>query len=139
MARNQASSRQIVIGVALAVAGSGALFAALLHNKMALTMTPGVEGSLIAAVVGVALALSEGVAYTTVVMTAIPIFIMQYLACRSVGEPSLALLGLQGVIVGLVGLIAPARSAARSRSAPRSQGGLLSRAMRADAVAGHRG
>lgn len=107
--------RQIVVGVALAVVGGGALFAALLRDKNALTMTPGVEGSLTAAVVGVALALSEGVAYTTVVMTAVPIFLMQYFACRNAGEPSLALLGLEGVIVGLVGLIAPARSAARQR------------------------
>lgn len=129
MVGTKGSSKQVLIGVALAVVGSGALIAALLRNRTALTMTPGVEGSLIAAIVGVALALSEGVAYTTVAMTAVPIFCMQYLACQSVGESSLALLGLQGIIVGLVGLIAPARELSAERA--RSRGGSLS-------VAGHR-
>ena len=126
MSSNQSSAKQAVISAVLAAAGAVALAGALLRDRSALAMGTGVEGSLTACVVGIALALSEGVAFATAASMALPIFLMQWLACRNAGEPALGMLGLEGILIGLLGLIAPVRVVARALSAapPRSAGGI---------------
>lgn len=101
--------QQTMIGVAFACAGTLSILYAILREKSAFTMSPGVEGSLTAFVVGIALALSEGVAFGSAVVVALPLFVLQYVGCRYVGEPALGILGLEAVLIGLYGLLAPAR------------------------------
>jgi hypothetical protein len=110
----QSSSRRALIGSSLAAVGAAVLLVAHLRDQSALSMSPGLEGCLTVGVVGAALALSEGIAYATVVAITLPVLLLQFVACRAAGEPALAMLGLEGLVIGLFGLITPIQSAVRA-------------------------
>jgi hypothetical protein len=111
---SQINSRQALVGSSLAAVGAAVLLVACLRDQSALSMSPGLEGCLTVGVVGVALALSEGIAYATAVAITLPVLLLQFVACRAAGEPVLAMLGLEGLVIGLFGLIAPIQSAVRA-------------------------
>lgn len=110
------------LGLLVTAAGTVTLLVALVKDRGALAMSPGVEGCLTAGIVAIALALSEGLSYSTCLMAVLPVAFAQYLGCRAAGESALAVLGLEGLIIGLFGLVAgrfPALGDPRTRRTAR--------------------
>jgi hypothetical protein len=110
--------KQATVGSLFTVAGAFALVIATLRDKGAFVMSPGLEGCLTAGVVGLALAILGGVGYRTTVALALPIFLAQYLGCRGSGEPVLATLGLEALMLGLLGIVMAPREARAVKAAP---------------------
>ena len=116
--RGRIESKQALVGAFFTVAGVAAIVTAPILDKSAFIMSPGLEGSLTAGVVGLGLAVVGGVSYLTTAAIALPIFIAQYLGCRGSGEPALAMLGLEALMLGLAGLgMSPRRAFSRRASA----------------------
>jgi hypothetical protein len=113
------ASTQALVGSVFSVVGAAAVAIAPAVDKSAFVMSPGLEGCLTAGVVGFALAILGGVGYLTTAAIALPIFLAQYLGCRGAGEPVLATLGLEALMLGLVGLGMTSRKAV-AREAPAS-------------------
>lgn len=117
-------SNAIVLGAALTLLGGAALIAAPMQDKNAFVMSPGLEGCLAAGSVGLLLALLGGLQYARVVALGLPIFLIQALSCWKAQEPSLGVLGLEMLGLGLVGVLRPAskvvESSAQEIKAPAS-------------------
>lgn len=129
--------KQVTMGYLLIVVGAVALIIAPMRDKSAFVMSPGLEGCLTAGVVGLALAILGGVGYRTTVALALPIFLAQYLGCRGSGEPVLATLGLEALLLGLLGIVMAPREApapTRLQAVPRGAA-KFSRRRRAQEVA----
>ncbi|NUQ74003.1 MAG: hypothetical protein HUU21_10645 [Polyangiaceae bacterium] len=115
--------KQATMGYLFIVAGAIALIIAPLRDKSAFVMSPGLEGCLTAGVVGLALAILGGIGYRGTVALALPIFVAQFLGCRGSGEPVLATLGLEALMLGLLGIVmtpreVPAQEAPSIQAAP---------------------
>jgi hypothetical protein len=121
--------KQATAGYLFTVAGALSLVIAPLRDKSAFVMSPGLEGCLTAGVVGLALAILGGVGYRATAALALPIFLAQYLGCRGSGEPALATLGIEALMLGLLGIVMAPREAkaipseaAQNRAAKSSRG-----------------
>jgi hypothetical protein len=104
------------------MAGGGAcVIVALLQRWNMQGMNPGVEGSLTAIVVGLALALFEGLSFETVLKHSVPIFAIECVALKVVDAQVFAVLGIELLLFGFLGLIlrrAPAAPVSRRGLAP---------------------
>jgi hypothetical protein len=117
--RRDRSTANLWLSLALLVSGSALAIGAVMRNPNALAMLPGVDGCLTAGVVGVLLALLEGIPYrATVLFLAAPIAAVQLAATKAIGVNFFPMLGLEMAAVGLFGLplsrlpaLAPRRAA----------------------------
>ncbi|HZF50018.1 MAG TPA: hypothetical protein VE093_15270 [Polyangiaceae bacterium] len=109
--RRWPGSMQGIVGVLFTVGGAAALLVAPLRDKSAFVMSPGLEGCLTAGVVGLALALAGGAGYLATALLALPILLVQLLACQGSGEPALATLGIEALMLGILGFVMTPRPA----------------------------
>ncbi len=112
---------------ALLIAGVIALSYALLHRWNAQEMNPGVEGAVTVGVFAPMLLLLHGLGFAEMLKGAIPIWIVQFVACAAVSGPAIAGLGIDLCVIGAVGVLvrvvtapsrAPAAGGARRTSQP---------------------
>jgi hypothetical protein len=107
---------------ALLIAGVVALGYALLRGWNAQQMNPGVEGAITVGVFAPMLLLLHGLRFSEMLKGAIPIWVVQFVACAAVSGPAIAGLGIELCVTGALGLLIralTARSPARVTPAAR--------------------
>ena len=128
------------LAAAMTAAGGAVIGLALFRRWDPHEMSPGAEGALTAAILGPMLALLHGLRFSRVLLLAVPIWILQLLACAAVSSPAVAPLGLELVALGGFGVVLSldpwdalaSRLRRRPRAAPRREreGGLRVQAKR---------
>jgi len=98
-------NRDRIIALALTSIGAIGLILTLRVQPHALDLNPGVEGCLTTGIVGMLLALLEGVPYTRVILLSLPVALLQWITCRIVGAPALAVLALEAIVAGFFGVV----------------------------------
>lgn len=111
---------------ALLIAGVIAVSYALLHRWNAQEMNPGVEGAVTVGIFAPLLLLLHGLSFSEVLKGAIPIWVVQFIACAAVSGPAIAGLGIELCVTGAVGILvraatSPSREPAAARARRTSQ------------------
>jgi hypothetical protein len=107
------------LGLLLAMVGGGALVVAVVSNRNAMQMLPGMDGSLVAGVLAALLPLLHGLRYRAAVALMLPVIAMQIVACRAGGLAFLPILGPELMVVGIIGMLPlPWRESAAPAAAP---------------------
>jgi hypothetical protein len=97
------------LGGALAVVGALLVLTALRRDPGALLFQAGMDGAVVAIVVGTILAMVHGLRYRTALALMAPILAAQTLVLRAVGYPVVPGAGLELALVGALGLVFGAR------------------------------
>jgi hypothetical protein len=93
------------LGLVLALSGGAVLTAALVRDRNAMQMLPGMDGCLTAGVLALLLPLVHGLRYRTALALALPVVVLQLAACRTAGAAFLPILGPELLAYGLLGVI----------------------------------
>jgi hypothetical protein len=94
----------------LAIGGALAVGIATRAQPNALALLPGMDGCLTAGVVAFGLALLHGLSYQAALGILAPIAVIQAIGAASTGASVPAVLGVEAVVVGLVGCLLRARA-----------------------------
>ena len=93
------------LGATLLVAGGAALAFGVARTPTALAMVPAMDGCLVAGGVALLLALSAGVRYPRALALLLPLVLIQLVGCRVHHASPVAVLGLEAIVVGGIGVL----------------------------------
>lgn len=102
------------LGAAATIVGVGLVTTALRHDPSALQFQAGMDGAVVAVVVGTILARLHGLRFRTALTLMAPIVAVQMLVMRAVGYPVAPGAGLELTIIGMLGVAFGGRGEARA-------------------------
>jgi hypothetical protein len=114
--------RERWLAAAMTAAGGAVIGLALIQRWNPQEMSPGVEGALIAGFFGPMLALLDGLRFSRTLALAVPVWIIQLVACAAVSGPVVAVVGLEMVALGGFGLLLAQAKPRRRAEAQRGRG-----------------
>jgi hypothetical protein len=98
------TSREMVLALVLTIVGAGLMAVAIAHRWNPQDMNPGIEGCLTAGVLGFLLCLLHPMSYATAASVTAPLVAVEYAATAVAGGPAVGVVGIQLVIMGMIGL-----------------------------------
>src|SRR5689334_11356399 len=119
MRRRKSSPYDLLLAVLFTVAGGPLVMAALARHWNPNEMEAGVEGSLTAVALCPIFSLLHGLSYKDTIKLCVPVLGVEYVACRAVGAPVFAILGIAMLLIGFLGFLVSLRARAPRRSHPR--------------------
>ncbi len=108
-----------LIVVGLLAAGAVMLALAVRRDPHALQMLPGLDGCLTAGIVGLLLALLEGLPFRRSLAILAPVVALQVIACRAASTSPLPVLGIELLAYGALGALITGRSRQQAQAASR--------------------
>jgi hypothetical protein len=122
--RPQPTTNDLYLALGVTLVGGLLLFLAMRAHFSPQDVNPGIEGTLVAGVLGTILVLLQPLAYRRALFFTAPVVALQYWACAYAGGPAAGIVGLHLLIIGFIGLglalrepsPAPARKPAAARA-----------------------
>lgn len=102
--RPKATTKDLYAALGATVVGGLFLFLALHAKWNPQEMSPGIEGTLCAGVMGTVLALLAKMDYRLALWLSAPVMLVEYAACAFAGGPAVGVVALHLIIAGFIGL-----------------------------------